>query len=239
MTQRFVMDPSSDRGVYSLLTALVTPRPIAWVSTTSAAGVDNLAPHSFYQIVSTSPPIVMISTIGEKDTARNVRATSEFVVCGAPTRLIREINLTAVEFAGDVSEFEAVGLTREASERVGPPRVAESPYALECVSTEIQSVGNGTVIFGEVVYVAVDMEVVDGGRVRIERLDPVARLGGSQWSTVGEIVELPRVDLQQHVDCWNPPVKLVGKGRPHGWADSAVDTDSARDIVEHAVTEQV
>jgi len=106
------IDPASTKAIYPLLGTLVTPRPIAWVSSISAAGVDNVAPHSFFQVVSTSPPIVMISSMGEKDTVRNIRATGEFVVCGSPASMIEEINLTSVEFPHGVSEFDRVGLTR-------------------------------------------------------------------------------------------------------------------------------
>lgn len=194
--ERRIIDPSS--GVYPVLGALVAPRPIAWVSTTSPEGVDNLAPHSFFQIVSTSPPIVMISSMGEKDTARNARATGEFVVCGAPVALMDRINVTGVDFPAGVSEFDEAGITREPSARVRPPRVAESPYALECSVHDIQEVGNAVLILGEVVLIAVAEEVFDGDRVVTTRANLVARLGGSQWSEVGSIHELPRIDVDEY-----------------------------------------
>lgn len=197
MPDRREIDPAATRSIYPLLGTLVTPRPIAWVSSVAADGTDNLAPHSFFQIVSTSPPIVMISSMGEKDTVRNIRATGEFVVCGSPASLIEEINLTSIEFPHGVSEFDQVGLTREASARVRPPRVAESPYALECRCTDIRGVGNGILVLGEVVHIAVSEEVFVGAGVDVTRLDPVARLGGSQWSTLGDIVDVPRVTLDQ------------------------------------------
>lgn len=168
------------------------------MSTRSSSGIDNLAPHSFYQLVSTAPPIVMISTMGVKDTARNIRETGEFVVCGSPGHLIEQINLTGIDFEAGVSEFDIVGLTREPSERVAPYRVAESPYALECVLHEMHEIGNGIVIFGEVVLVAVDEAVMVNGRVSNELLDPVARLGASDWSRLGEIVSVPRISLDEY-----------------------------------------
>ena len=127
--RRISIDTSTLANAYGYLGALVTPRPIAWVSTRGLNGVDNLAPHSFYQVVSVAPPIVMVSTMGWKDTARNARDTGEFVVVGTPVSLIEEVNATAVEFDPNVSEFDAAGLTREPSEGVAPFRVAESPYA--------------------------------------------------------------------------------------------------------------
>ena len=194
--ERRIIDPSS--GVYPVLGALVAPRPIAWVSTTSPEGVDNLAPHSFFQIVSTAPPIVMISSMGEKDTARNARATGEFVVCGAPAAMMERINVTGIDFPSGVSEFDEAGVTREKSEKVRPPRVAESPFALECVVHDIQEVGNGVLILGEVKLIAVSEEVFEDDRVVTVRADLIARLGGSEWSQLGAIHELPRIRLEDY-----------------------------------------
>lgn len=194
--ERRIIDPSS--GVYAVLGALVAPRPIAWVSTVSPEGIDNLAPHSFFQIVSTSPPIVMISTMGEKDTARNARAIGEFVVCGSPATYIEQINVTGVDFPAGVSEFDEAGVTREHSEKVRPPRVAESPFALECVVFDMQEVGNAVLILGEVVLIAVAEDLFDGDRVVTRRADLIARLGGSEWSELGVIHELPRVTLEDY-----------------------------------------
>lgn len=197
MTRRLT-DPASMPGIYSLLGSLVVPRPIGWVSTRSVEGVDNLAPHSFYQLVSTNPPIVMISTMGEKDTARNIKETGEFVVCGTPVSLIEKVNITGVDFEPGVSEFEIAHLTREPSAAVAPSRVAESPYALECRCCDMFEMGNGIVIFGEVVMIAVDESVMDGNRVMMEALEPVARLGGSDWSALGEIFDVPRMSVDDY-----------------------------------------
>ncbi|MEY4136821.1 MAG: Flavoredoxin [Actinomycetota bacterium] len=192
-------------GIYSLLGALVVPRPIGWVSTRSVDGVDNLAPHSFYQLVSTNPPIVMISTMGEKDTARNVKETGEFVVCGSTMELIEQINLTGIDFEAGISEFDIAGLTREPSDVVAPFRVAESPYALECRCTDMFEMGNGIVIFGEVVMIAVDERVMDDRRVMMSELNPVARLGASDWSGLGEIIEVPRLSVADYEQRYGAP----------------------------------
>ena len=195
---RRLTDPASMPGIYSLLGSLVVPRPIGWVSTRSVEGIDNLAPHSFYQLVSTNPPIVMISTMGEKDTARNIKETGEFVVCGSAVSLIEQINITGIDFESGVSEFDIAGLTREPSEIVTPSRVAESPYALECRCTDMFEMGNGIVIFGEVVMIAVDEHVMDGNVVRMDALNPVARLGASDWSALGEIFDVPRMSVADY-----------------------------------------
>jgi flavin reductase (DIM6/NTAB) family NADH-FMN oxidoreductase RutF len=197
MTRRLT-DPASMPGIYSLLGSLVVPRPIGWVSTRSVDGVDNLAPHSFYQLVSTNPPIVMISTMGEKDTARNIKETGEFVVCGSTVELIEQINITGVDFEAGISEFDITGLTREPSDLVAPFRVSESPYALECRCCDMFSMGNGIVIFGEVVMIAVDEQVMDGNAVSMEALNPVARLGASDWSALGEIFDVPRLSVADY-----------------------------------------
>lgn len=195
---RVVIDPSAVRSVYPLLGSLVVPRPIAWVSSRSAEGIDNLAPHSFFTIVSTAPPIIVFSSMGEKDTVRNIRATGEFVVCGSPAAMLEQINVTSVEFGSDISEFDVAGLTREASETVAAARVAESPYALECRLVEIQEMGNGLVVFGEVMCIAVDASVLVDRRAVIERLDPIARLGGSDWSGIGQITTRRRPSVEEY-----------------------------------------
>ena len=195
---RVVIDPSAVRSVYPLLGSLVVPRPIAWVSSRSAEGIDNLAPHSFFTIVSTAPPIIVFSSMGEKDTVRNIRATGEFVVCGSPAARLEQINVTSVEFGPDVSEFDVAGLTREASQTVAAARVGESPYALECRLVEIKEVGNGLVVFGEVTCIAVDVSVLVDGRAAIDRLDPIARLGGSDWSRIGEVTTRRRLSVEEY-----------------------------------------
>jgi len=195
MTQRREFNPSEVGNVYPILGALVVPRPIAWVSSRSPQGVDNLAPHSFFQIVSTSPPIVMISSMGEKDTTRNIRASGEFVVCGTPASLIEEVNLTGVEFPPEASEFDELGLIREQSSTVAAPRVRDSPYALECTLVDIMTIGNGVVVLGEVQLIAIAEGVLVHDRVDNLKLDLVSRLGGNEWGHNGPVTELARVPL--------------------------------------------
>jgi flavin reductase (DIM6/NTAB) family NADH-FMN oxidoreductase RutF len=205
MTQRRDFIPREVGNVYPILGALVVPRPIAWVSSTSPQGVDNLAPHSFFQIVSTSPPIVMFSSMGEKDTTRNVRQSREFVVCGTPASLIDRVNLTGVEFPSDVSEFDELALVREPSKLVAPPRVRDSPYALECTLVEITTRGNGVLVFGEVQLIAIAEDVLVADRVNNVKLDLVSRLGGNEWGHNGPVTELARVPLSKYRRD-NPPI---------------------------------
>ena len=188
-------DPSAlGRAIYPLLNSVVVPRPIAWVSTRSAEGVDNLAPHSFFTISSVSPPVVQFTSVGSKDSLRNVTATGEFVVSLCPEELVEQVNLTGTNFPPDVSEFDAVGLTREPSHLVSPPRVAESPVAIECRLVGTKGFdGDSTVVFGEVVWVAVDERVLRDDRPVIDLLKPMARLGANEWSTIGAVSSRRRV----------------------------------------------
>jgi flavin reductase (DIM6/NTAB) family NADH-FMN oxidoreductase RutF len=187
-------------GIYPLLNSVVVPRPIAWVSTRSAEGVDNLAPHSFFTISSVTPPVVQFTSVGPKDSLRNALATGEFVVCLTPEELVEQVNATGTDFPPDVSEFDAVGLEREPSRLVAPPRVAASPVAIECRLAGTRDFGGGsTVVFGEVVWVAVDERVLRDDRPAIELLRPMARLGANEWSSIGEVTSrrrIPYAELQ-------------------------------------------
>lgn len=179
---------------YRLLTALVVPRPIAWVSSRSAGGVDNLAPHSFFTVASADPPMLAFTSVGRKDTLRNVQATGEFVVNLAVEPLITAVNETATDFPPQVGEFDAVGLRREPSALVAPPRVAGSPAAFECrLHATLGLGGASTMVIGRVVLVAVDASVLVDGHPEIGLLRPLARLGRDEWSTIGEVSSRPRI----------------------------------------------
>ncbi|HWD01516.1 MAG TPA: flavin reductase family protein [Amycolatopsis sp.] len=178
---------------YRMLTATVVPRPIAWVSTTSPDGVDNLAPHSFFTVASAAPPILQFTSVGRKDTLRNVEATGQFVVNLAPEELFEKINDTGTDFPPGHSEFDAAGLTREPSRVVRPPRVAESPVAFECELHSTVGFGASTVVFGRVVHLAVAEHVLDGDHPLIDRLRPLSRLGRDEWGTVGDVREIARI----------------------------------------------
>jgi len=123
VSRRLDLDPAElGAGIYPWLTSVVVPRPIAWVSSRSVDGVDNLAPHSFFTVAGIDPPVVQFTSVGVKDSLRNVLATGEFVVCLTPEPLVEQVNLTGTDFPADVSEYDAVaGLTREPSSKVAPP----------------------------------------------------------------------------------------------------------------------
>jgi len=177
---------------YRLLNSIVIPRPIAWVSSRSADGVDNLAPHSFFTVACVDPPIVQFTSVGHKDSLRNAEATGEFVVNFTPEPLFEAVNATSVNAPPDVSEFDWADIAREPSLRVAPPRVADAPVAIECVLHGTLPIGDCVVVLGRVVHVAIAAAVMRDGRPDAELLRPLARLGGRQWSTLGEILEIDR-----------------------------------------------
>jgi flavin reductase (DIM6/NTAB) family NADH-FMN oxidoreductase RutF len=176
-------------ATYPWLTAVVVPRPIAWVSTLSTDGVVNLAPHSFFTVASAEPPVVSFTSVGTKDSLRNIRATGEFVVNVAPRRLAEQVNRTSTDFPPDVDELAIAGLTPEPSTAVRPPRVVESPVALECLADGERS----TVVFGRVVHLSVSRAVLaDDGLPDVRALDPATRLGREEWGALGEVFSLQR-----------------------------------------------
>lgn len=185
------------RVFHRLLNAVVVPRPIAWVSTTAAAGVDNLAPHSFFTVSCIDPPVIQFTSVGRKDSLRNVEETGEFVVNLAPEPLFEAVNATGTDFPPDADEFAEVGLDREPSLRVAPPRVAQSPVAIECRLRDTVPLGDSTVVLGSVVHLAIDEETLVDGLPDVRILRPLARLGRDEWSTIGEIRSISRI---RHAD---------------------------------------
>jgi flavin reductase (DIM6/NTAB) family NADH-FMN oxidoreductase RutF len=188
------LEPSdwASRQVYFLMTGLVIPRPIAWVSTLGPDGVRNVAPHSYFNVVAHQPPHVLFSSSGVKDTLRNIRASGEFVVNLVSAELIEQVNFTATDFPSDEDEFSWSQLTEAPSRTVAPPRVAEAKAHLECRTTQIVPAGNGNIVIGEVTHIHVDPSVWRAGRVDPELLDPVCRLAGTRYATLGEVFSLPR-----------------------------------------------
>ena len=181
------------REFYALLNSVVVPRPIAWVSSLSAAGVLNLAPHSFFTVSSVQPPMVQFTSVGRKDSLNNVEATREFVVNFAAEHLYEQVNASGTNFPPEVSEFEATGVTAEPSRTVAVPRVAESPVALECTLHTTVELGDCTLVIGQVRHLAIDETMLDGNHPDIHRLRPLARLGKDEWTTLGEVRSITRI----------------------------------------------
>jgi flavin reductase (DIM6/NTAB) family NADH-FMN oxidoreductase RutF len=224
------LDPArlSTSERYKLLVGAVTPRPIALVSTRSPAGVNNVAPFSFFNAVSTQPMALLFCPSSprpgiDKDTLRNVSpedegGLGEFVVNVAMESYVREMVATAEQLSPDESEFDLSGLTPAPSAVVRPPRVAESPVSFECRTLQIVrldpgAVGGGNIVIGEVVHVWIDDAIVDD-RLRIDpALYPiVGRLGGNGYSRTREIFEVPRGREALDVELPFEPAP-IGKGR--------------------------
>lgn len=192
-TPRRVFRPADpDVQAYPLLTSLIVPRPIAWVSTIGADGVGNLAPHSFFTVASTAPPIVQFTSVGAKDTLRNVQATQEFVINLAPRKLTDQINATSAPFAPDQDEAAEVGVRMEPSDVVTVARVADAPASLECRLHSTIPVGDSTLVLGEVLAITVADDALTDGRPTMAGLAPMSRLGGSEWGLPPEVVRVER-----------------------------------------------
>ena len=168
------------------------PRPIGWISSLSADGVANLAPYSYFNAVAHDQPHVMFSSIGLKDTLRNIRQTQEFVCNIVTMEVIEKMNFTATNFPGEEDEFGWAGLTPGPSRLVRPSRVVQAKAHLECRCREIVAAGNGQIVIGEVVHIHVQASAWEAGRVSPRRLDPVCRLSGSGYARLGDIYRLPR-----------------------------------------------
>jgi len=183
---------------YRLLISCVVPRPIGWISTLSPTGVPNLAPYSFFNAVAGSPPVVMFSAgrrLGPKDTLLNAEQTGEFVVNIVSEDLLQAMNQTSGAYPYEVNEFEAAGLEPAPSVHVKPPRVAAARAALECRVLHVLPIEptNYTAVFGQVLCFHIQSDLIGpDGMVDARGLAPVARLGGSRYATLGEVLDLPR-----------------------------------------------
>ncbi len=189
-------------AVYQMLVGLVTPRPIAWVTTISSQGVVNLAPFSFFNAFGANPPVVVFSPTlkrdgGKKDTLINIEANGEFVINGSSEKHADLINTSSKMLLPDESEVELVGLSTLKSDRVRPPRLAEVPFALECNVLQIIPVGHGAIsanlIIGEIVMMHIDDEVLDPkGLPDPRKLKAIARLGGEFWCRTQDLFQMER-----------------------------------------------
>jgi len=177
----------ADRA-YALLASLVTPRPIAWVTTLSPDGVVNVAPFSFFNVFGANPPILGFCPGDRddgtpKDTARNIRLTHEFVVNLVDEKVAEAMNRTAAALPYEVSELQSAGLTTVPSSTVKPPRIAEAPASLECTEWGTLQIGENRLIIGLVKRVQVRDELFDEKtqRIRSEHLHVIGRMASPHW----------------------------------------------------------
>ena len=200
--QRFVTAEIDVVDAYKLLSGLVVPRPIGWIGTRSADGINNLAPYSFFNGVAASPPTVMFAPTGQpsarKDTLTNVRNTGVFTVNIVTYDLGPAMNETSGSHPADVDEFEVAGLTVREAEAIDAPCVAEAPASFECKVIKIVDIGDApmgsSVVFGEVVAFNVADRLLDGTRIDQIELDSIGRHVGNYYSHKGELYEMKRPD---------------------------------------------
>jgi flavin reductase (DIM6/NTAB) family NADH-FMN oxidoreductase RutF len=188
--------------VYRLLISVVTPRPIAWVTSLDAEGRVNLAPFSFFNVFGADPPVVVFAPNrkrdgSKKDTLHNVETTGQFVVNAAVADLAAEVNLSSKELPAGESEVDLTGLSVLPSMKVKPPRLAESPVSLECLLRQVLPIGQGplsaNLVIGEVVMMHVAERILDErGRVDPRKLRTIARLGGDFYCHTSDLFQMQR-----------------------------------------------
>lgn len=187
------IDPAeiSPSQVYAMMIRIITPRPIAWVSTISPSGVPNLAPFSYFNGVGSNPASLVFSCVNRpdgsaKDTVRNLLQIPEFVVNVVPFGIAEKMYATSAELDYEVSEFEAAGLTPKISEKVKPFQVAESPIRMECEVLQRVVIGEGggaaNLIIGKILRIDVDDAVLDDqGKIDPQLVDSIGRMGGKNY----------------------------------------------------------
>jgi flavin reductase (DIM6/NTAB) family NADH-FMN oxidoreductase RutF len=186
---------------YKLMASVIVPRPIGWTSTINAEGRYNLAPFSFFMMITSSPPHLAISVGArdgqEKDTLRNIRANGEFVINTVSADIGPQMAVTAAEWPPGVDEFEVSKLTPVPSAVVRPPRVAEAPANLECVVRQVLPVGElpygAHLVIAEVVRIHIrDELLLANNRIDLQALQAVGRLTGDWYCSTSEQYELKR-----------------------------------------------
>lgn len=181
---------------YKLITGLIVPRPIAWITSLSANGTVNLAPFSAYGLVTHSPPMLMV-TIGKrdgerKDTGRNIVARGEFVVNVARYQNAATLHDSSADFAYGESEISHLGLATTPSVAVAVPRLAISDAAMECRLREKLEYPDvdSIILLSEVVSFHVSEDLLRGGKIDTQQLDPLARIGGPNYAGLGRFIGL-------------------------------------------------
>lgn len=181
---------------YRLLTGVVVPRPIAWISTRSANDCVNVAPFSAFTFAAYKPPMVVvgIGTRGGKlkDTARNIQATREFVVNICDHALLEKLHLSSMAYPSEVSEAAALELQLRPSVSIGTPSLAQAPISLECMLHQSIDLGEPvvTLFIGNVRVFYIRDDLYANGKVDTDRLHPIARLAGPFYAKLGEIIRM-------------------------------------------------
>lgn len=192
----FNPNEQSERENYKLLIGTVIPRPIAFVTSVAADGTVNAAPFSYFNIVSSNPPMLSVSVQRKngaaKDTARNILEKKEFVVHIVDEENVYEVNKTAASLPPDESEIDLAELALVDSDTVSIPAVKESKARFECVLEHAVDLGGTDLIIGKIVRFHIDESIYENGRINAETLKPVSRLAGTNYAKLGEIFSLKR-----------------------------------------------
>ena len=207
-SDKIEIDPSSitDTQSYKLLSGIIVPRPVAWVSTIGRNGVFNAAPFSFFTGISMNPPTLGFSIVlrngRKKDTLKNLEYTRDFVVNVVTAELAEKMNDTAVDFPGDVDEMEVIGLTAAPSDKVRSPRIAESPVNMECKLKKIMIFGKSRerFVIGEVVKFHVAKEIMSDYKMDFSKLDAIGRLAGNSYCSTTEMYDIRRLTYEEWKD---------------------------------------
>lgn len=196
--RRFRVDDLEGVDGYKLATGLIVPRPIGWIGTLDADGVPNVAPYSFFNVVSGLPPTFVFAPGrgGRKDTLANVREVGEFTINVVSEEVVEAMNASAASFPADVDEFEACGLTAVPSTSIRPPMVGECKANIECVVTQIVDIGHpdhgNALVIGEAVEIHVLESLLDGTRVDQAALRAVGRHVGNTYSRATDLFDITR-----------------------------------------------
>ena len=188
--------PADGHGLpHNPFNAIVTPRPIGWISTRAAQG-DNLAPYSFFNAVAYQPPQVMFASTGRKDSLRNVEAAGVFCVNIVAEAMLQAMSATSARLPHGTDEFTHAGIARAPCLTIDCPRVAAAPAALECVVTQILTLqgDDNALVLGEVTGIHLSDDCLIDGRFDVTRFHPVARLGYLDYAIVRDLITLARPD---------------------------------------------
>ncbi|MGC3981142.1 MAG: flavin reductase family protein [Steroidobacteraceae bacterium] len=195
-------DQRSAADNYRLLSTLVVPRPIAWLSTGNEDGSVNLAPFSFFNIVSSDPLYVAVSIASrpngeDKDSARNIKRNHEFVVNLVTEELLDAMNVSGADFLPGESELSAANLNASPAGKIVTPRITEAQASLECRLHSQQALGSYTLFIGEVVLMHIADSLIDE-RGRFTGFSPIGRMGvPSTYCRTTDRFELPRIGYPQ------------------------------------------
>jgi flavin reductase (DIM6/NTAB) family NADH-FMN oxidoreductase RutF len=186
---------------YRLLNGGVTPRPIAWISTRSRSGIDNIAPYSFFTVASCNPPVLVFSQVTQrsgidKDTLQNLNETGECVINIVSAESLNKMNQTSASIRSDESEFDFADIKTISSHKVVPRSVKASPVRYECTLREIIAIGDlpsaGTLVLLDVKSVYVRDDLVVDGYINQDLIDSVGRMGGNHYSFTTNLTEINR-----------------------------------------------